>query len=256
MRVELGAPVVFVAAVDALWHVPESLGWDDPRTLCGLEGDVFAFSSVARRRRACGVCRARAPRDLVVPEHGPLPERRPASRYGKPKGKHARVTDAQLRALHHVYVNEPASVRELARRYWQQLGYANARSAAASLDGLFRDRGFALRTVSEALILRNTKHGRKPRTVDVGPENAAYRRWLKEQRSAYRPRCAGVRQQYPRKGEACTRPAMHGSEFCFSHDPGRAAQRNAIVSHMQSLRPGLVLELKAHSADDRQKLAA
>lgn len=233
MRVELGAPVVLVPGVDVLWHVPaDSKG----RALCGLVGEGFVFSGVARRRRLCSVCRARSESDVFVPELGPLPARGHGGGGGKPREKHARVTNAQLRALHHLYVTEQIPVREIGRRYWERLGYKNAHAGAQSLDHLFRDRGLPLRSRSEALTMRNTKHGRKARSID-GAANSAYRKWLKETNGRYRPVCQGVKTQAPGKGKPCVRPSMEGSDYCYSHAPERAEERARVTAGMRARQP-------------------
>ncbi|RDI73286.1 hypothetical protein Gocc_2886 [Gaiella occulta] len=235
MRVEVGAPVVVVAGVDALWHIPTAS--DGATALCGLAGDEFVFAGVIRRRRLCGVCRARHSGDHYIAEVGPLPARH-GRRGGRPKGVYAKVTEPQLRALHHLYVTEVVSVRELGRRYWQRLGYASAAAAATSLDGLFRDRGLPLRSRSEALAIRNTKHGRRRRALgETGEAVAAYRRWLKETEGRYRPACKGVSTQAPRKGSPCQKPAMAGSDYCFNHDPALAERRAEITRSTRARIP-------------------
>ena len=177
----------------------------------------------------CGVCASRAPKALLVVEDV-KPRRRP----GKPKGKYAKVNETQLAALHRAYVEQNLSVRELARRVWQTLGYTSANSCSESLYRLFADRGYQLRSVSDSLVLRNTRHGRRTSGVDSGPEHAAYRRWLKQEQGRYQPTCKAVKVQSPGKGRPCERPALVGSDYCPSHDPGRAARRQANLAAMRA----------------------
>lgn len=164
----------------------------------------------------------------------------PPQRRGKPKGKHARVTDEQLKVLHRVYVERRVSVRQIAGQVWEKLGYASPAACATSLHHLFQDRGYKLRSRSEVLIERNHKHGRRRRSLGTtGPAVAEYRRWLKELQGAYRPVCLGTKRRAPGKGTRCTRPAVSGSDYCLGHDPARAAERDRITAMMRARQPHL-----------------
>jgi hypothetical protein len=74
VRIELGAPIVVVdlglGASHDLYHLPSPDGGAADglaaRTLCGLRGPVFLFTDLIRRRRACAVCRAKAPRRIAA----------------------------------------------------------------------------------------------------------------------------------------------------------------------------------------------
>lgn len=168
---------------------------------------------------------------ITVPPPRPL---------GKPKGKHARVSDEQLRILYRVYVERRVSVRQIAEAVWQQFGYASSAACATSLYSLFVDRGYRLRSQHDVTVTRNFKHGRKPRSLgETGPAVAEYRRWLKELQGAYRPTCQGVKANSPRKGSPCTRPAMVGSDYCLGHDPERAVERDRITAMMRARQPHL-----------------
>ncbi len=155
---------------------------------------------------------------------------------GKPKGKHARVSDEQLKILYRVYVERRVSVRQIAGQVWEQLGYASAQACGNSLHALLTDRGYKLRSQREVTVARNHRHGRKPRAL-AGPAVGEYRRWLKELQGAYRPTCAGTKANAPRKGSPCTRPAMVGSDYCLGHDPERAAERERTLAMMRSRLP-------------------
>ena len=259
MRIELGAPVV-VALINGdaqaeLYHLPNPVktvagAYGKERlldlaqrfsargffpstwpSLCGLEGPVYAYDGALRARRCCGVCRARAPREVRAIAGAVCPRRH---RGGKPRWKHSRIKPAHLEVLHRIYVEEQVSVRELARRVYQRLGYASAESCAESLYTAFAVAGYELRSVSDALRLRNTKHGRRAREAgESGPAVAAYRRWLKEERGQYRPRCKGVKATSPGRGSPCRRPAMAGSDYCVSHEPDR---RERQLEHLAAMR--------------------
>jgi hypothetical protein len=246
VRVELGAPILIAPAAAELWHILDersALAAVVPVALCGLAGDVYAFGGAARQRRLCAVCRDRGPAVLHDPTAGTLAELehelRP--RRGRPAGSVRRLTPAQVQLLHRLYVNEQLSCYELARRIdWQKVGYRSERSAAMAIWSAFRELGLETRTRSTVVSMRNHRHGRCTRELraagaDHGPDG--YRAWLKRQRGEYRPQCAGVRVQYPRKGQRCTRPAMAGSEFCWAHDPARAAEREQHLAEMRRRQP-------------------
>lgn len=179
--------------------------------------------------RACAWC------DTVTvapPAAAATPARR-----GKPKGKHARVTDRQLAAIHHVYVTRGVSVRGIAAQVWETLGYASEGACATSLYSLLVDRGYQLRSQSQVTIDRNLKHGKASRNgrVEHGPDG--YRRWLKTELGRYQPVCAGVKTCAPGKGKPCERHALVGSDFCAGHDPARKAERDAQVARMRARQP-------------------
>lgn len=227
MRVEIGSRVILVAGVDELWHLPD--GDSATAALCGLQGMDYSYASTIRRRRACGVCRQRHRfEDVFVAELGPLPDRR-LRRGGRPKGSVSKIRPHHLPVLHKLYVEQQLSCRKIGELVWEQLGYKTARSCGEALYKAFHEHGYELRSQSEATSLRNFRHGRGGSDRDEG----AYRRWFKETHGRYQPVCKGVKKNPPRKGSPCTRHAMEGSDFCFSHDPERAAQRNAMAAGMR-----------------------
>lgn len=197
------------------------------RTLCGLPGETFALGGELLELRLCKVCEGRAPASMRV-----RPKRDPKLR-GKPRWKHSRIKPAHLAVLHRLYTEQELSCRAIAELVYERLGYKTARSCGEALYKAFRAAGYQLRSQSEATALRNHKHGRKPRSIAVGPENAAYRRWLKETNGRYRPRCAALKVNPPGKGDRCRRPALVGSVFCQSHDPGRREEREAHLAGMR-----------------------
>ena len=125
------------------------------------------------------------------------------------------------------------SLNQVAARIFDRTTYASEASCSNGLHSLFRRRGWKLRPQRAVTAARNYRHGRGGRDRDEG----AYRRFLREQgrgyHGAYRPTCAGVRKNYPRRGEPCRRPAIEGSDYCVSHEPGRAA---AHAEHLARMR--------------------
>lgn len=158
------------------------------------------------------------------------------------RGPYGVSEDLMLEA-HRMYNDEQLSLREIARRiYDQTYGYSSPRSLGEALYRGFRNRGWALRTQSDATRLRNWKHGLKTRTQTADEQNA-YRHWLAQQRgwSAVQgpgqPTCKGHKTTSPGKGAACTRRAQEGSDYCYSHDPARADERAAHLEQMRSNVP-------------------
>jgi hypothetical protein len=150
------------------------------------------------------------------------------------RGVPARLSDEQLRAAHRLHIAAGLSVRELGRRGWQAWGYATPKSAATALSKGWRRLGLFARDRIEATVKASTVHGHATRAAKARytPEYAEHRKTLRRQSE----RCAGVRTQYPRKGERCSRPALIGSEFCWAHDPAREAER---VAHLERARSRL-----------------
>jgi hypothetical protein len=74
-------------------------------------------------------------------------------------------------------------------------------------------------------------------------EQNAYRRWLAKQRGwrgikgPGNPPCRGIKTQPPGKGEPCSRSAMDGGEYCASHDPELAAEREAHLVQVRLRQP-------------------
>lgn len=151
-----------------------------------------------------------------------LPTRARQHRGGKPKGKYRKLTDGQVRAAHTLYIERRLSLRDLGRLLWERFGYASAASCANSLSEAFIDLGLPRRDRIEATIEKSLRHGLARR----GKGGAEYNQ-LRRERRDHRPLCAGARTQPPGKGEPCSRPAMHGAEYCVAHDPERAAWREA-----------------------------
>jgi len=132
------------------------------------------------------------------------------------------------------------SLRQVAAEIHDQTAYKTKASCAEALYGHFKRRGWKLRPQREVTAARNFKHGRKTRAVAGGPKEVAYRHWLAQQRGwtavngPGRPACKAVKTQYPGKGQPCTRHAMQDSDYCWAHDPSRAAQRDAHLAAMRA----------------------
>lgn len=149
---------------------------------------------------------------------------------GKPAGKWGKLTDPQLRLLNQLHHDQGLSQRELGRRIYQRVGFATAKSAAMAIGSGWKRLGLTARDRGAATAKANTdRRGEgSPGTAD----RAVYKVFLRERNGGYR-RCAGVRQQYPRKGAPCSRYAMAGSDYCLQHDPAR---RDEIVQRAAEAR--------------------
>lgn len=143
----------------------------------------------------------------------------------------AKLTERQVRMAYEAYM-AGNSLRAIAGRIWEQAGYASLRCCANGLHVAFQRHGYPLRDRLAATVKASTTHGMASRG-----NKAAYKRWRRRQRGL-RPKCKGVRLQYPRKGEPCGLQSMVDSDFCRYHDPSRrevvlasvAAARQAIAA--------------------------
>jgi hypothetical protein len=126
------------------------------------ESDRLASSSAVRRR---------AKRDRWKPRLGPT---------------HALISSEQLRAAHLLHERARLSIPELARRGYEQWGYANVHSATVALYRLFRRYDYPPRSRAEANRLLATNEER---------------------------RCVGKTVH----GKPCKRSAMVGSSYCPYH---------------------------------------
>jgi hypothetical protein len=131
------------------------------------------------------------------------------------------------------------SLRQVAAELHPMTGYRTVASCAEGLYGHFKRRGWKLRPQREVTAARNYRHGRK-RRGQARTEDAAYRRWLAEQRGWQtvqgpgRPLCKGVKQSAPGKGRPCRRRALADTEYCYSHDPRRALERMAATARTRA----------------------
>ncbi|HET6868104.1 MAG TPA: hypothetical protein VFH80_19480 [Solirubrobacteraceae bacterium] len=146
-------------------------------------------------------------------------------------GRPVHITEDLLAEARRMYAGG-LSLRQVAAELHPRTGYKTVASCAEALYGHFKRRGWKLRPQREVTAARNYRHGRKSRTQTREQQNA-YRRWLAEQRGWQavqgpgRPLCKGVKQNPPGKGRPCRRHALTDSEYCYSHDPRRALERQA-----------------------------
>lgn len=162
----------------------------------------------------------------------------PRLRGGKTTGPPCRMTDDQIRAAHTIYDLECLSLRALGALLYEQFGYRTASVCANQLCQSFIRLGLPRRERVAATRAASTKHGRSPRKpYRTDPEDfLAYRRELRLANGEVRGvRCAGVRTQYPGKGEPCQRFALTDSEFCRGHDERYAEQRAAHLARARAL---------------------
>jgi len=213
VRVELGAYVLLAEAAQGLWHVPRphfKPGASARTSLCGLEGELFAYRGVVRRRRACAICRLRAP---------------------------------ALRELHAFHVGQHISINRLAGRLYERYGYASAGSMGSAVSNGWKELGLQARDRIEMTVRASLKHGRARRarnpdgTTNVnGPKSRGYKRWLMDQRAGHstlQPKCVAT----SARGRRCRRAAMYGSRFCENHEPTRAPAALAHLARMRARSP-------------------
>jgi hypothetical protein len=158
---------------------------------------------------------------------------------GRSGGGHpVHITEELLAEARRLYASG-LSLRQVAAAVHPRTSYKTVASCAEALYGHFKRRGWKLRPQREVTAARNYKHGRKPRTQTREQQNA-YRRWLAEQRGWQavqgpgRPRCKGVKQSPPGRGRPCRRHASADSEYCYSHDPRRALDRQTATAGMRA----------------------
>jgi hypothetical protein len=216
VRVSDGTDVVIVQAYESMWHLPakgdEQLA---RRTLCGLEGLVYS-AAVTGGRKPCQVCVGRAPKGVVV-------RVRPKGR--KRRSAACKISEPQLRALHHLHWEQRVPINELGRRYWERFGYKSAPACANTISHHFRTRGWQTHDRIAMTVAASTKNGLSPRD------------W--QQRKSRRA-AAGLTQKGKERQPLCGRcgkPAQRGSDFCFSHDPSRKAERAAATARMRERSP-------------------
>lgn len=118
----------------------------------------------------------------------PIARRRESERWRLRLGPtHSLLTPEQLEAAYLLHERARLSIPELARRGYEQWGYANVHSATVALYRLFRRYDYAPRSRAEANRLLA---------------------------SSETSRCAGLTVH----GRPCKRAAMIGSQFCPYHE--------------------------------------
>jgi hypothetical protein len=158
---------------------------------------------------------------------GPTEQRRKRGGWKRPDLAGSRYTEDQLRALHLVHIRGEQSINSLAKQTFERVGYKSHHTAAVAISRQWKRLGLKARDRIEATVKASTKHGLAPKHGPRPGYNTYKRRVLRGQED--QPPCGGVRTQPPRKGEPCDARAMHGSEFCFAHDPERREEVEQIL---------------------------
>lgn len=169
----------------------------------------------------------------VIPRPAPEPRRfrkdgspwRPAVGRGPVK-----VTMPVLREAYDLYLHgrddqdKPLSLRKVAALLLHKTDYASEKSFANQMSDAFRDLGWPVRDRIAATVRASTTHGlligAKRPVARGGRSRAAYKYRRRRQLGLVRPPCSSLKVD----GDPCTRPAMHGSDYCIAHDPARREQ--------------------------------
>jgi hypothetical protein len=148
---------------------------------------------------------------------------------GKPVGKYARLTEAQIRELYR-YHQQGASIRELGRKVRKHIEFASDQSAAMAISSGFKRYSLEARdrSAATARVNRLRKAPDSPGTAD----RSEYKKWLRKKHGGMRM-CSGVKLTYPQKGRPCRLFAQEGSDFCRQHDPQRRAE---VVANVEQAR--------------------
>lgn len=120
----------------------------------------------------------------------------------------SRYSEAELRELHKLH-RDGATLRSLAQRTYEHLGYASHEAAEKAIKRDWRRRGWWIRSRSENNTLLHYKHG-----CSRMPGEYKWRRRVLGG-DPYRPICKAI----AKSGRPCRRPSLQESEFCHSHDP-------------------------------------
>lgn len=141
------------------------------------------------------------------------------SNIGPPRGAR-NMTFAVLQEAYELYLHgqdadgRPLSLRVVAARLLDRTDYSSVKSFTNCLSDAFREQGWPVRDRVAATVAAHYKHGLAPKHGS----KRDYKRMLRDQ-TGRQPRCAGVRLQYPKKGQPCQLPAHKGSSYCRFHDP-------------------------------------
>lgn len=161
---------------------------------------------------------------------GPTEQRERRGGWKRPDLRGSKYTEPQLRALHVFHMRDGLSVNELARRTHEAAGYRSPGSAHSAISRGWKRLGLKPRDRIEQVRKTCTKHGLAPKH-GRRPGYGTYKRRV-VRGEADQPMCEGIRQNPPRKGDPCQRPAMKGSRFCSQHDPERAGAR---IAHLDQV---------------------
>jgi hypothetical protein len=174
------------------------------------------------RNGTCGFCDT-----AVVPLRPKAPKV-----VGKRRGVPRRIPDADLRKLHALHTGaRRLSANAIARQVYKRYGFVSARSCCACICHGWKDLGLKARDRIEMCVEMTTTNG-------LSPRNWKDRRRL---RLAAGLTCKG-KQRHARckgktaRGKRCTRPVMAG-DFCWSHDPATAEERNRQCAAMRAHSP-------------------
>jgi hypothetical protein len=163
-----------------------------------------------------------------------------------------RIPEADLRELHLLHTKgKKLSALELARRLYERYGYRKPTSMhRAILDG-WKALGLSARGRIEMTVEMSTTNGLSPRDWRERRRRrlAAGLTCKGKQR---KPRCAGTT---PR-GKRCSRPIAANSGYCYSHDPARAAERQAHLAEMWARSPTMNCRLVEWEPVRQELLAA
>ncbi len=146
-----------------------------------------------------------------------------------------RISERMARAIYAKY-EQGLSARKLSRELHQVLGYKSYHSCEVAIGQAFRRYGLPVRERIEATVLASTSSGLSPRDHHERTRKRREAGLVASGLRAMQPRrpvCHGIRTQYPRKGQPCTRPAQIGSDYCTSHDPELKAERDARMDRMR-----------------------
>lgn len=149
---------------------------------------------------------------------------------GKPVGKYARLSEAQIRELYSWHLRG-ISIRELGRRIEKRVGFSSAKSAAMAISSGFKRYNLEARPQGEATAAKNRQR-RSPSSPGT-KDKSAYKRWLREKAGGQRV-CEGFKLTYPQKGRPCRHFAQAGSDFCLQHDPERRSEVVAIAEQARA----------------------
>lgn len=181
-------------------------------------------------RAYCFTCQA----DTLLTQKGAcswcedkIANRPPRARYGI--GSHSYIGSEEFYQAAYKRYQTVRSIRGVAAEVWQQMGYASINSCANSLHEAWHARGWPMFSKSYA----NTIHGKSRRDH----KDQAHRHALRVARGEIRGvKCAGVRKQYPRKGEPCSLYALTGSSYCRHHDPAREHERHTHLARIRAIK--------------------
>lgn len=124
------------------------------------------------------------------------------------------------------------SMRAVARIIHPRTDYKTERTCAVCLSDQFAIRGWPTRTITAD----NTRRGNQIRDAKgQRPGETFYQHAARIRREAglLQPLCGGVIAHGPKRGQACSNPAMRGDDFCFGHSAARTTDRLRVIAIMR-----------------------